>query len=203
MVFKAIRSLFAILVCAVMIATETQSAAAGPITYTDTGFASGSIGGTAFTDAAVTLTTVGDTANLAVVVPGILLENAGLTTINIAGIGTATFTGHSFGMFSLDNGPLIAVGIADLTQEVQLLYTVAPSFYNGISNFTATSPTHAPTGTFATSLGDLNITGSSGTSTFTATLGVVPEPSSFALMGMGGIGLMIANARRRAKKASA
>ena len=75
---------------------------AAPITYVQSGIASGMIGGSAFTNALVQLTAIGDTANV------VALNLAGYgeyfanvpsaTTVTIAGIGTATVTG------SLDGG---------------------------------------------------------------------------------------------------
>jgi hypothetical protein len=60
---------------------------AGPITYTDRIFESGSLNGTPFTDAQVTLTFTGNTS--------IISGNSNPTptaTVNIQGVGTATFT---------------------------------------------------------------------------------------------------------------
>ena len=202
--FKALRFLFAMSVCAIVIVAGTPSASAGLITYTQTGTATGTIGSTAFTDAAVTMTMVGDTANVSTVTPGTLIENAGTTTINIAGVGTATFSGDSFGVFSLSIGSTFA-GFLDITHSTGILFVGTSSFYDGVSNYThtGTGQINANTVFATTSLGDLKLTGVSGTSTFTATLGVVPEPSCLALWGLGGIGLMMADARRRLTKATA
>ena len=68
-----------------------------PITYVQTGTASGTLGATPFADAFVTVTLTGDTAN---VVPELFGEfncpfcfvNEGTVTITIANIGTATVT---------------------------------------------------------------------------------------------------------------
>jgi|SRR5688500_13322465 len=70
---------------------------AAPITYVQTGTASGMIGATSFTDAFVTVTVTGDTTN---VVPEPFGEfacpfcfvNLGTTTVEIPGVGTATVT---------------------------------------------------------------------------------------------------------------
>jgi hypothetical protein len=70
-------------------------AQATPITYTATATLSGKIGNTAFTNAAVTVTLKGDTANVAVPpspLPSTSLVTVGTATIDIAGVGTATFT---------------------------------------------------------------------------------------------------------------
>src|SRR5262245_30465233 len=58
-----------------------------PITYSESVLASGSLGGVAFTDARLTLSLVSDTLNVIQ-----FRYNAGIATVDVAGIGTATFT---------------------------------------------------------------------------------------------------------------
>src|SRR5579862_1176439 len=69
-------------------------ASAAPITYTETLTASGTLGGTTFTDALVTVTLTGDTSNVtAGPVPHTdVLVNTGSATVSVSGIGTGTFT---------------------------------------------------------------------------------------------------------------
>src|SRR5580704_13107518 len=69
-------------------------ASAAQITYVETTTATGSLGGTAFTNALVTVTLVGDTSNIALgPAPfGAFLVNPGSATIKIAGLPLATFT---------------------------------------------------------------------------------------------------------------
>src|SRR5579864_4083613 len=69
-------------------------ASAGPITYTESATVSGTFGGTPFTNTLVTVTLTGDSAN---VTPGPVpftdvVENSGTATVNVFGLGTATFT---------------------------------------------------------------------------------------------------------------
>src|SRR5262249_39423078 len=66
---------------------------AAPITYVQSGIASGMIGGSAFTDALVQVTATGDTANVVPVFGGFAFANvSSATTVTIAGVGTATVT---------------------------------------------------------------------------------------------------------------
>lgn len=74
------------------------AASAGPITYTITARATGTIGGSAFTNALVQVTASGDTANVVSLLSGgyeYFVNVPSTTTVTIAGIGTATVTGGS------------------------------------------------------------------------------------------------------------
>jgi hypothetical protein len=173
------------------------------MTYTQTGFLSGSLDGTSFTDAAVTLRVTADTANVnyAELYGGLMpvWTNAGVTTIDIVGFETATFNGsNTFGVFSQNLSALLpgtaAVGIGDLTNLTAILGNYQTTELNYALD-TATTFTGAATNsneTYSTTLGDLITTGTSGNATFTAA--AVPEPSAFALLGLGTVGLV---ARRR------
>lgn len=75
-----------------VVLTWAVAAAAAPITYTYTGTGSGSIGGTPFTDAAFTITGVGETANVASCGGGCQEINHTATSVTINGIGTFQIT---------------------------------------------------------------------------------------------------------------
>ena len=180
-----------------------QEVSANPITYTQTGRLTGTIGSTAFTDAAVTLTTVSDTQSKINLIPPmfpyIVFANTGLTTIDIAGVGIATFSGdfgwEAFGLSSYETG----IGFLNLNPDFLILKISTSTMYDGVSNFTSTGPVSAAIRTYeTTSMGDLTVTGFSGNGTFTAVnSATVPELSSLALMGLGSLGLAMRAIRRR------
>ena len=190
-----------LLSCAAL-AALSATASAAVMTYTQTGVLSGSLGGTSFTNAAVTFSVTADTRNIIKRYLGPSVpewSNAGVTTINIDGFAKATFDGpHHFGVYAYDRtfyAPNGAVGFGDLdyqSKTVDFLQSVEPSYS------LATERTFTGTWTFggltnSTTLGDLILTGASGDATFTSVISV-PESSALALLGLGAVGLV---ARRR------
>ena len=92
-----------VLVTAILLFGIAGSAQAVPITYTQTGIASGILGGSAFTNASILMTMIGDTDNIVgnpefeddgVVIPAnIFFANPSFaTTLNITGLGLVTIT---------------------------------------------------------------------------------------------------------------
>ena len=119
---------------AILLLGVAGPAHAAPITYTQSGIATGTIGGTTFTNALVVFTMTGDTDNVVaneefeddgVIVPaGIFFANvSSLTTVEIAGFGIAQLTdpnaiyGFSVPVDIDDDGvtdpPLIVMGTLD------------------------------------------------------------------------------------------
>ena len=186
------------LLSCVALAALSATASAAVMTYTQTATLSGTLGGTSFTNAAVTFRMTADTANIQIISNEILMPTlAGVTTIDIAGFETATFNGSSdFGVLAADYSTEVgfsAVGFADLTNvtSIAFIYQTSEPAYGLATATTLTGTGRFNSGPFSTTLGDLELTGASGSSTFTA----VPEPSAFVLLGLGAIGL--ATRRRR------
>jgi len=86
------RSILASAAFALTLAGFVAPAGAAPITYEISGIGTGSIGGTAFTDALVVFTGTADTANVEVIFGFIYALPLDTLTVNIAGVGTATLT---------------------------------------------------------------------------------------------------------------
>jgi hypothetical protein len=196
-----------------LIATLCFTAApvhADPITYTLSSDVSGTLGGVSFTDVLVTITLVGDTAN---VVPGPspftdVVTNTGTATVDVSGIGTATFTDAvgivdtltdptSLGVpgvllmldLTTDTGLMLETGLTFLTYG--LTSPIGPiSGVGGVASGSAMTPVFATTG------GDLTWTvgQSLGTATFTATT-ATPEPSGVVVILGIGIGLVFVRHR--------
>ncbi len=164
------------------------SAHAEPITYTlsgvFTGFFATNTGNTPFFDRAATLTFSGNTSNIRNLGGGFYTNTVGTSTLNVAGIGTATFLSPAFGVESefntfafYDIPNNFAVGVYD---EALGSYALTP-----ISGAVSGSPLFLGADE-ATSLGSLTFADSS---SLTATATPTPEPSSFLLIGTGLLGM--------------
>jgi hypothetical protein len=220
------RILLNLAIASALLVAGSFSAVAKPITYTETFTASGTLDGVAFSDADVTMTLVSDTADVIsapcnCVTPDIPVyeNNTGTTTLNISGVGSATFTDltgvfaetfvaptHAFVGFEgedpshtvtnfiiISNGPL---GTGDAAfDSYDLTTAIGPIGPDGtICNCAFGGQS------FNTSAGLVDFTATSN-ATFTAiTAEGVPEPITLSLFGAGLAG---AAAIRRRKKVGA
>jgi PEP-CTERM motif len=204
---------FLVVLAALGVLGATSSAS--PIVYTLTTTATGTLGASTFTNASVTVTLTGDTANIAFG-PSPLnaaLVNPGSATIDISGLGTSTFTDSIEILSSFDTpilGGVSAVVIAQLDNPSGdsvsgIALEDGPAFfgYNLIGPFGPISGTggagSGPANIFPTTAGNLQFTiqpPNLGPSTFTAAL--VPEPTTTMLLGAGLLGLIGFRRRKRA-----
>lgn len=183
--------------------------AAVPITYTETGAISGSLGGIDFLDATITITGSGDTDNITHGQPCCFGNRLGVSTVtfDLAGFGTGTFT-DLVGVFVNQTnlgGPsnplpgeetgISGAGFSDATLNFAILFTVDPVFATwdlstdigpltgpGFCNCEGNPPPFDPIFgiSFPTTLGLLHI--SAPDPTFTANAASVPLPATLPLV---------------------
>ncbi len=205
------------LICATtLVLTVTGFTTAGyatPITYQISGVASGNIGGTAFSNALVTLTATGNTAGVVTVFGGpFVAEALNTTKVTIQGVGTATITDPTE-IFSsvipivpdtgLPNLPYVVIGRIDSPPDLESFTGIGflgSSALLGYDLRTSIGPITAvpggigfnvhcgpgPDPCLSTTLGTLSFTANfspTGVGTFSAT--TVPEPATLLLVGSG------------------
>lgn len=204
------RSVLITLVAVVCSATRMQ---ASPIAYTLATTATGTLGGSSFTNALVTVTLIGDTAN---VVPGTApfvgtVANSGTATVNVAGIGTGTFTDQIQISSSLNDAAALAlfggpgVLIIDSTTNTGIVLQLGSAFstYNLRSSLGPLSGSGGPasgshvTPIFPTTSGNFTwaVGQPLGSSTFTAV--ATPEPTTLLLLGSGLAAMFVRNRFRQ------
>jgi len=181
---------------------------ASPIVYMESGLASGTIGGSTFTNALVQVTASGDTANVVTLTDGtytLYANLSSLTRVTIAGIGTATITDatavYSFPTpISIATGfpvlPYAVIGTLDSPPSLDSFTGVGGQGNNALLGYGLTTSIGPVTGSpggighspdfINTSLGHLIFSANiSPTSQGTYAASRIPEPMSLLLLGSG------------------
>jgi hypothetical protein len=218
------------LFCAAVLGASLSQANATTMTYTESAVVNGSLGGMAFYDANVTITTIADTANI-LTMPygsdsGSLHLLLGTTTASISGLGVATLLavdGYQYGAYSITYPAYDItweVGIARVNADFSAgksildnseLYASGQYTLSTPALFTAGRGSVQPDMPLSTDLGTLILTSFSpsgerklaGVTTFTATsFSPVPEPSEWAAISFALLGVVWLAKRRFAPAAA-
>jgi hypothetical protein len=161
--------------------------------YTFTGTASGTIGGTPFTDATLTVTSTGDASNVSCTSGTCFLNlAAGASSFTISGIGSGTFSSASYVFDNQGNGLAgFGIGSDDIQIYDSSIGSTAFASYNLLSSIgplgpEATDPSTSDWVNLSTSLGSFTVTSFTNvTFQATANLPRTPVPGSLVLLGLG------------------
>jgi len=191
-----------LIICIGMLAPAAFASAIG--TYVFTGVASGSLGGTNFTNATLTITATGDTQNIQ---PGFNSFNEldfapGDTKVTISGIGTAGFTNFIYVVDDFGTGVLNLGGLFSQGNLVLISMTNASVGSTAFSNYFL-STSLGPLGEAADNVTNwLNLPTSSGPLSLDSytnvsfQAGVTPEPRTFVLLPLGLAALLLIKKRK-------
>jgi hypothetical protein len=193
-------AMFGIVAC-LSVGALTGTGRAGSLTYTEVTDASGSLGSQTFTNQQITFTYYGNTAGITNPEPGLFVNQGGTATVNIAGIGTATFT-QPVGVFV--NQFIPAAGFGDSQAGFDIL-DISSSAFASYDLSTAYGPIpgdefgNSSSVSVSTTLGALVITSAAPFGVFNAvtTTAAIPEPGSLTLLGVVAAGLVARASRRR------
>lgn len=188
----------------------TNAARASLVTYTLTGGEiTGTLNGTAFTNASITMTATADPSLfVSTTVSGLILQTqAAVPTMTISGFAPFQITEPNWGPFFVDATVYFYAGIGAYTSNLHgsLIASLGAFPSNLITGGAVSGSFSITQATFTTSVGNLVITGQNDTGprTFTSAASAVPEidpasiGSALALVG-GALGLL---ERRRGKVA--
>ena len=193
---RPLRSLFLLAALAVPCV-----ALATPITYSLTATASGSLGGSSFTDAAITFTEVADTDNIAFRNDYGAFYNPGSVNVSVSGVGDTTLD-NSFSFFSIANygyyGVINTAGNAGALTSISSLGSYDLSTALPMTSVDSGYSTGDLTGTAG--ILDLSSLTDGAASASTDPVAVTPEPSTLLLLSTGLLGLFLVTHRRASER---
>jgi hypothetical protein len=177
-------------------AVSAGSASAATLTFVEMATANGSLNGQAFTGALVTFSGSADTSNIVISGPNVYNLAIALMRVTVAGVGTDTFTDQ---IVLVSNQSFQAIGLGDVSINQAILFAgTPPGSYDLSTSFGPVTgrPIFNPGTPFNTTAGVFGLNVAS-TVTYQATVGNVPEPTTWAMMllGFGGLGALLRKRR--------